>query len=45
VLSGAEVGRVLSCVHRHKYRVCLTMIYACGLRLLEGVRLQVNLSG
>ena len=42
VLSVAEVGRVLSCVHRHKYRVCLTTIYACGLRLLEGVRLQVN---
>jgi integrase/recombinase XerD len=42
VLSVAEVGRVLSCIHRRPYRVCLTTIYACGLRLLEGVRLQVN---
>jgi integrase/recombinase XerD len=42
VLSVAEVGRVLGCVHRWRYRVCLTTIYACGLRLLEGVRLQVN---
>lgn len=42
VLSVAEVGRVLACVHRLRYRVCLTTIYACGLRLLEGVRLQVQ---
>ncbi|MDQ3007801.1 MAG: site-specific integrase, partial [Chloroflexota bacterium] len=42
VLSVAEVGRVLGCVHRQQYRVCLTLIYACGLRLLEGVRLQVK---
>jgi len=42
VLSAAEVGRVLACVHRQLYRVCLTTIYACGLRLLEGVRLQVK---
>jgi integrase/recombinase XerD len=42
VLSVAEVGQVLGCVHRSRYRVCLTTIYACGLRLLEGVRLQVK---
>jgi len=42
VLSAAEVGRVLACIHRQRYRVCLTTIYACGLRLLEGVRLQVS---
>jgi site-specific recombinase XerD len=42
VLSVAEVGRVLACVHRRGYWVCLTTIYACGLRLLEGVRLQVK---
>lgn len=42
VLSVAEVGRVLACVHRSRYRVCLTTIYACGLRLLEGVHLQVK---
>jgi len=33
---------VLACIHRQRYRVCLTTIYACGLRLLEGVRLQVK---
>jgi integrase/recombinase XerD len=42
VLSLAEVRRVLAGVHRQSYRVCLTTIYACGLRLLEGVRLQVK---
>lgn len=42
VLSVSEVGRVLGCVHRQQYRVCLTTIYACGLRLLEGVRLQIK---
>lgn len=42
VLSAAEVGRVLACIQRQRYRVCLITIYACGLRLLEGVRLQVK---
>lgn len=42
VLSVAEVRQVLGCVHRARYRVCLTTIYACGLRLLEGVHLQVK---
>jgi len=42
VLSVEEVGRILDCIHRQRYRVCLTTIYACGLRLLEGVRLQVR---
>jgi len=42
VLSVAEVGRILVCVQRQRYRVCLTTIYACGLRLLEGVGLQVK---
>ncbi len=42
VLSRAEVGSILMRVHRRGYRVCLTTIYACGLRLLEGVRLQVK---
>ena len=42
VLSMQEVGRVLRCVHYLRYRVCLTTIYACGLRLLEGVGLQVK---
>jgi site-specific recombinase XerD len=42
VLSVEEVSRVLKCVQRYHYRVCLTTIYACGLRLLEGTRLQVS---
>lgn len=42
VLSVEEVGHVLQRVQRYHYRVCLITIYACGLRLLEGVRLQVR---
>ncbi len=42
VLSVKEVERILSRVRRMHYRVCLTTIYACGLRLLEGVRLEIN---
>jgi len=42
VLSVEEVGRILARVYQPHYRVCLTTIYACGLRLLEGVRLQVD---
>jgi len=41
VLSVAEVGRILGCVHRMKYRVCLGTLYSCGLRLKEGLHLQV----
>jgi len=42
VLSMEEVKRVLDCVHRWQYQVCLHTIYACGLRLLEGTRLRVK---
>ncbi|MGH7462325.1 MAG: site-specific integrase, partial [Longimicrobiales bacterium] len=41
VLSRDEVWRILATVRIPVYRVCLTIIYACGLRLLEGARLQV----
>ena len=41
VLSIAEVHQILGCVHALRYRACLTTIYACGLRLQEGVELQV----
>lgn len=41
VLSRGEVRRVLGCIRREHYRVCLTTIYACGLRVSEGVALQV----
>lgn len=42
VFSTDEVKRVLDCVHRFQYQVCLHTIYACGLRLLEGTRLGVK---
>jgi len=42
VLSVEEVGRVLARVRRARYRVCLSAIYACGLRLQEGIHLQVG---
>jgi site-specific recombinase XerD len=42
VLSRAELHRVLAQVKKEKYRVCLSTIYSCGLRLKEGVRLPVR---
>ena len=42
VLSVDEVRRVLAKVLRPKYRVCLTTIYSCGLRLREGVTLKTE---
>jgi len=42
VLSVAEVRQILACLRRPYYRVCLTTIYSCGLRLREGVYLQVT---
>ena len=41
VLSRDEVRQVLAAVRNPIYRVCLTTTYACGLRLMEGARLQV----
>jgi len=41
VLSRAEVARILAAVRIPVYRVCLSTIYTCGLRLLEGAQLQV----
>lgn len=42
VFSRTEVRQLLGCIRRTHYRVCLNTIYACGLRLQEGVRLQVQ---
>lgn len=42
VLSREEVRRILAAVQIAVYRVCLTTIYACGLRLREGATLQVS---
>jgi site-specific recombinase XerD len=41
VLSREEVRRILALIRIPVYRACLTTIYACGLRLLEGTHLQV----
>lgn len=42
VLSVEEVQRVLNEVRQPRYKVCLSTIYSCGLRLLEGTHLQVG---
>lgn len=42
VLTQTEVRQVLGCVRRLSYRVCLTTIYSCGLRLGEALRLEVG---
>jgi len=41
VLSREEVVRLLRCVTRPHHQTCLSTIYACGLRVSEGVALQV----
>lgn len=41
VLSRREVQQILAHVRIPVYRVCLTTIYACGLRLMEGACLAV----
>jgi integrase/recombinase XerD len=42
VLSLREVRFLLALVERPKARMCLQLIYACGLRLTEGTHLQVS---
>jgi site-specific recombinase XerD len=42
VLSIGEVQQILGRLRRRRYRVCLSTIYSCGLRLREGVYLQVK---
>jgi integrase len=41
ILSLAEVRQILGRIRLARYRVCLTTIYSCGLRLQEGTHLQV----
>ncbi len=41
ILSVAEVRQVLSRLRLPRYKVCLSMIYSCGLRLQEGTNLHV----
>lgn len=42
VLSVEEVRQLLGHLRQPHYRVCLSTIYACGLRVSEGVTLQVT---
>lgn len=42
VLSISEVHQILACLEEPRYRACLGTIYACGLRVDEGVHLQVH---
>jgi integrase/recombinase XerD len=42
VLSREEVRAILQQVTELRHRACLTLIYACGLRLGEGCRVQVT---
>jgi site-specific recombinase XerD len=41
ILSQDEVRQILGNVYQLRYRVCLSTIYACGLRISEGLSLQV----
>ncbi len=41
ILSQEEVCQILGHVYQFRYRVCLSTIYACGLRISEGRSLQV----
>ena len=41
VFSVEEVQQILGCVRKARYRACLSTIYACGLRLMEGIQLPV----
>jgi integrase/recombinase XerD len=42
VLSYDEVLKILNNIQLFRYRVCLTTIYSCGLRLSEGIHLKVE---
>ena len=41
ILSLAEVRQILGRIRLSRYKICLTTIYSCGLRLQEGTHLQV----
>ena len=42
VLSRDEVRAILSNIVLQRYRACLTTVYACGLRISEGINLRVE---
>lgn len=41
ILTREEVRLILNAIRLLRYRACLTTMYACGLRLKEGINLQV----
>jgi len=41
ILAREEIRRILQEVRNDAYRICLTTIYVCGLRLSEGAHIQV----
>jgi len=41
ILSTEEVRKILALIRLDRYRICLSTIYSCGLRLHEGVNLRV----
>ena len=42
VLTREEVKRLIGCVRERRFRVVLTLIYACGLRITEAINLEVR---
>lgn len=42
VLARAEVARLLGALREERFRVCLRLIYHCGLRVGEAVKIQVT---
>jgi integrase/recombinase XerD len=42
VLAVGEVRQILNCLEKLAYRACLGVIYGCGLRLQEGLKLQTS---
>jgi len=42
ILSQEEVYQILAAIRKPKYRVCLSTIYGCGLRISEGTGLRVD---
>lgn len=42
VLSRQEVQRTLGCLREERFRVCLRLIYQCGLRVGEAVKIKVT---
>lgn len=42
ILSCKEIQQILDTLRSHHYQVCLSTIYACGLRISEGVILQAR---